>query len=262
MSNWAAAREWTHLACQPLSRAARANLPAVTDDSHSALLWNDRLELLCTAPLSRTVTLAIGFKPLRYVVVINDEPGAEFELVGTTGTDALAWLNDILRRRALRPADVADMPYTLPDTRDWSSAVVLQPDVSRLGLAISTAHAALTTLVRSLPALHPGPSPVRLWPHHFDIATLVQLKAGDPESAPSIGSGYSPGDGNYAEPYLYCSPYPQPTAHDLPEAPDGWHWHTAGFVSLVYTDPPIDAGAMGNAFRQAFQVAMTLIPPT
>ncbi|MEM8982932.1 MAG: hypothetical protein AAGC71_07900 [Pseudomonadota bacterium] len=214
---------------------------------------------MCTAPLSRTVTLALGFDPLRYVVVISDEAGAEFDLAATREADAVTWLNDVLRRRALHGADIADMPYTLAGPSDRVSSAELQPDVTRLGLSLAAAHAALTTLIGSLPALQPGPSPVRLWPHHFDIATLVQFVAGDPASAPSIGVGYSPGDDKYAVPYLYCSPYPQPSGTALPEPPGGWRWHTDGFVSLVLIEPSIDADVLGNAFRQAFYSAIPLV---
>ena len=54
--------------------------------------------------------------------------------------------------------------------------------------------------------LRPGPSPVRCWPHHFDIATCVALESGDPERERGIGTGLSPGDGTYGQPYFHVNP--------------------------------------------------------
>jgi hypothetical protein len=80
---------------------------------------------------------------------------------------------------------------------------------------------------------------VRCWPHHFDVATLVELEAGHAESARSIGVGFSPGDESYAQPYWYVSPWPRPDPATLPQAPMPGHWHTQGFTALVATGDDI-----------------------
>ena len=76
---------------------------------------------------------------------------------------------------------------------------------------------------------------MRCWPQHFDIAFLVALEEGPPESARSIGIGVSPGDGYYAQPYLYVSPYPRPDTENLPALPQGGRWHTKDFFGAVAT---------------------------
>ncbi|MEL7537115.1 MAG: hypothetical protein AAFZ58_08455 [Pseudomonadota bacterium] len=259
--NTPAARELVHDACQPLTRAARANLPAKPDDSHAAFHWSTQHDgLLRTEPMSRTTALAFDFDPARYVVLVDDEPHATLLLADVDHAGAEAWLDDVLVRRGMKPANVAEMPYTLPFSPDWSQFQSLAPRVAELGRAYAAINGALTDFIETLPALQPGPSPVTLWPHHFDMATLVQLVHGDAETAPSIGVGFSPGDDNYAMPYLYCSPYPQPGDEARHDPPPGWQWHTQGFVSLVLTTPHDDAGALANDFRQAFQVAMTTLP--
>jgi hypothetical protein len=42
--------------------------------------------------------------------------------------------------------------------------------------------------------VRPGPNEIRMWPHHFDIAVLVTLEEGDPETAKAFGFGFQPGD--------------------------------------------------------------------
>ncbi len=44
----------------------------------------------------------------------------------------------------------------------------------------------------------------------------------------------SPGDGSYAEPYWYVTPWPYPAAERLPELDTG-RWHTDGWVGAVLT---------------------------
>jgi hypothetical protein len=81
----------------------------------------------------------------------------------------------------------------------------------------------------------PNASPVRCWPHHFDIATLITLDPEkDPEQARAIGVGLSPGDGAYAEPYFYANPWPPPQNPNPPALETG-QWHTAGFFGAVLT---------------------------
>jgi hypothetical protein len=82
-------------------------------------------------------------------------------------------------------------------------------------------------------------SPVRCWPHHFDIATLVSIPGGAPGEVRTIGVGLSPGDGSYAEPYFYVTPWPAPDGPTLPELPAGAAWHRAGWFGAVLTGTAI-----------------------
>ena len=69
-----------------------------------------------------------------------------------------------------------------------------------------------------------------MWPHHFDLATLISL-----QGETTVGVGFSPGDGSYPEPYWYVSPWPYP--ENTPEWPleSGGRWHTQGFTAAVLT---------------------------
>jgi len=78
-------------------------------------------------------------------------------------------------------------------------------------------------------------SPVRCWPHHFDIASLTTLPAQNAGSAKYIGAGLSPGDEYYDEPYFYVSVYPKPDPRLLPTLPMLGHWHERDFVAAVAT---------------------------
>lgn len=81
-----------------------------------------------------------------------------------------------------------------------------------------------------------GASPIRVWPHHFDLATLIQLDPDAPsESARTIGVGLSPGDAGYPQPYFYVTPWPYPPADGLVELDSRGCWHTEGWVGAILT---------------------------
>ena len=83
---------------------------------------------------------------------------------------------------------------------------------------------------------HAGAGAVRVWPHHFDIATLIALDTdADPERARSIGVGMTPGDASYPQPYYYVLPWPTPASDELPLLEGGGRWQREGWVGAVLT---------------------------
>ncbi len=89
-----------------------------------------------------------------------------------------------------------------------------------------------------------GAAPVRVWPHHFDVGSVLPLGPAAGESAPSIGIGLSPGDEGIDEPYLYVTPWPAPET--LPELPAGGRWHREGWTGAVLTGSEIVAAGAGE----------------
>jgi len=78
-------------------------------------------------------------------------------------------------------------------------------------------------------------SPIRCWPHHFDIATLIEVAPARGDAPPrTISLGMEPGDGYYAEPYFYASMYPPPAADaPRPSLAGGGSWHTREWIGAV-----------------------------
>ena len=71
------------------------------------------------------------------------------------------------------------------------------------------------------------PSIVQLWPEHFDIA----IDMGDEASGSRANYGFSPGDANHDEPYVYVGPW-------AAERAAGPLWNARGFpgAELAYSD--------------------------
>ena len=210
-SNYGASLLEVHWAAQLPAAASRLLTPSA-DYSHTNLLVEG--ECLQGRPLPdgrraglipRTLTLTLG--------------QASLELAGHTLSDGLAWLSaELGHDLSLLEHDLPERPRDAPFKRYGAEG--------QLQAWFVAAQAALSQLA----AAHGG-SEVRLWPHHFDIATLVELDPGGAESARSINVGLSPGDGAYPEPYWYVTPWPWP-ADQVPTLSVG-HWHTAGFSAAV-----------------------------
>jgi hypothetical protein len=229
----AAARALAHRAVQWPTRAARANLAPVPDDSHTALSWDPARAALVSAPLRKDVRvgLRMGIHELIFMKGRNVESLA---LAGVTEAETGRWLDKRLEREGLEPASGVKLPYDLPRTL-FGRPAEEAPALATLAGWFAAGAEVLEELRKKLAKLKPGPSPVRCWPHHFDIAILVALESGDPEHAKSIGIGLSPGDDYYAQPYVYLTPYPKPDTENLPALPPGGRWHTRDFFGAVAT---------------------------
>lgn len=227
------ARAVAHAAAQLLYRTAVANIAPLPGDEHSNLGWDvDRFQ---THPLNASgLMAALRLDPLE--LSVGEE---KLLLAGVSVTDALDWIDRVLADNGLKPASPVAVTYDLPDDVAGVTAFTQVEGLAELANWFALAAASLQAFAGSVSDLEPGPSPVRCWPHHFDIATYVGLEAGDFETARGIGVGLSPGDGSYDEPYFYVNPWPHLDAAGLPDPIAPGRWHTQGFVGSVATGSEI-----------------------
>ena len=266
-----AARIAAHVAVQPLSKAARANMTAREDDSHSSVEWIPEDAMFRTHAFEGTgavVHVGLGLVPLRMVVLRDGEPVAELDLAGKGTDDAESWLDAELMRLGLAPASPIEQPFEMPeDTRALTVYPADQSGLAELAEWYSLGKAALEQVVPDAAGEKPGPSPIVCWPHHFDIATYVGLEEGDFETARGIGIGLSPGDETYDQPYVFIYPWPRPNPADLPDDPIApGRWQSEGFTgsgatgeALAELDDPL-AGTV-SFMRESYAAAHRLLTP-
>jgi len=211
----------------------------------------------------------LGLRPADLTLVLhepqdrNGGPRRELPLAGRTLDEARRWAAE-----ALGAVATVVPSYEMP-----------QHPVAHRGTFTGGDRAALAELerwyasadwslreVRRTPSYALGnSSPVRCWPHHFDIATLIELPpTGASVATQTIGVGLSPGDGSYAEPYFYVTPWPRPANPDdprlpaLPVLPGGAAWHRTGWFGAVLTATAIFADANGSPSTRAELVSQFL----
>jgi hypothetical protein len=249
------ARLELHWAAQIVSAAGATLLEPRPDASHTNLGWERGM--LTGHPIARASgrRAALRFADLAIVVVeASGEEGRSLPLTGKTLDEGTAWLAHELGCKALaRPV------HDLPDHAVSGGAAFAGEDApARVELARWMGDA--DDVLRAIARENEGASDVRCWPHHFDIATLLAL-GGDR----TIGVGLSPGDGSYAEPYFYVTPWPYPKrGTTLPSLPFG-QWHIEGWTgavlvgsSLARVAPEEQERAASDMLRAAIHGSMAL----
>lgn len=220
------ARLTVHHAIQPLASLANVAVPAKDDDSHTALHYSGGA--LWTAILSGGRRAGLRVDDL--VLVVQGPDGDTVSSQDVAG-HTVGELEDFLK--ATCEVHALEHPgYELPDHPSASGAPFVSPSVEALhALAgwFSLASRTLDGVVKG----QEGSTPVRCWPHHFDIATLIVLE-GEGQDMKSVGVGLSPGDGGVNEPYWYVNAWPAPSdPTNLPELPAGGRWNREGWFGAV-----------------------------
>jgi hypothetical protein len=228
------ARLQAHYAVQWLARAARAYATPRPDDGHTNLGWD--VGALTTHPLPQHIVLGLDLAGLTLNLWDRpDKAGAPaLRLDGRRDADIRDWLGGQLGARGFDPAALdAPLPYQIPDhpLAHGASYAAAENSVALAELVAwySNADGILGEVRQEIVARGVAAPPVRCWPHHFDLDSLIAL--GPP--ARTVGLGFCPGDEYYDEPYFYISAYPPPDIASLPSLPSIGHWHTHHFTAAV-----------------------------
>lgn len=231
-SKMCGAVEIAHAAVQWPARFARGAVPPQPDDAHASLYWRRDLQALSTdaAPLDgRAVAVALRVHDLRLMILVDGAIADGLSLHGVKDSDAGGWLRAALGGRGLALNALSEAaPYELPAYADMTGrrhdAHSEIAGLSELARAFDAADSVLNAFVET----EDGASPVRLWPHHFDIATLVTL---DAERA--VGAGLAIPDKLYDELYWYAYPWPRHERKGLPRLKSKGRYQKKGFFGAV-----------------------------
>jgi hypothetical protein len=200
-----------HWAAQIASAPGTTLLEPRDDASHTNLGWDRSARALAGHPVGgRRSALRLEDATL-LVVDEAAKPIATKALAGETLESALAWLGTHYDGAKLRRPEHELPPHPVASGAPFSGAG--SPELALL-------------YARADEIISPIATPVRCWPHHFDIAAL--MSTGDERT---IGVGLSPGDASYAEPYWYVTPWPYPKS-ELPALARGT-WHRDGWTGAV-----------------------------
>ena len=239
------ARLQAHFGAQWLARAARASIAPRPGDGHTNLGWDNGC--LRTHRLSDGARLALRIADLSLVVQNPAGDAPSLPLDGRGDADVRAWLGPLMQTKGLdaRLLD-APSPYEMPEhVLARAGRYARMPALGALADWFANADLALGEIREGLVNRGLNAPPVRLWPHHFDLDTLVAFTTKEGEDG-SMGVGFSPGDEYYDEPYFYVSLHPAPHVTMLPGLPAIGHWHTDDFTAAIATASRIVA-AKGQA---------------
>jgi hypothetical protein len=241
------ARLQAHHAVQWVARAAHANLMPMPGDTQSNLGWDPTQGALVSHELrgrsGETLRVGLTIGTMTLIVLRGASVIDQFALDGKRHAEAGTWLDAICSASGLSLPSGATLPYAIPAHPVGDGAAYACGPYRGEFPVIANWFACADDMLGAIHAALPqgAASPVRCWPHRFDIATLWTLGNGDPETAPSVGIGMSPGDACYAQPYFYVAPWPRPAPEKLPPLPPPGDWHTSEFIGAVLTGEAIVA---------------------
>ena len=230
-------------AAQWLARFARGYLAPVEDDSHTSLEWRRDLHMMVTNEADaggRRVAMGLDPRDLVLVFLIDGRAETALALHSLTDAAAGAWVRAGVRDLGLAPEALdAPSPYELPPSPYAEGAPYdSHKDVAALAEGaryLDNAAMLLADLVETHRDVKPGSAPVRLWPHHFDLATIITLEEGPFEMARAVGAGLAVPDKLYKEFYFYTYPWPREPRKGLPKLRANCSYQYDGFFGAVQT---------------------------
>jgi hypothetical protein len=227
-----------HYAIQFIAATGAALAEPLPDYSHTSLVWNPTLEIFVGPAIRAAQSFQVALDPTNLMLILSNRQNktiAALPLDGKTMAEGLNWLKQEIANMEVDPDRIVFLDYPADDFSDHALAHGATFDASQdLGLSeladyYANTHLLLQTVLTDIE----DSSSIRIWPHHFDMASLIMLPSNQEGISLTIGVGLSPGDASYNEPYWYVSPYPYPGTASLP-ALDGYGvWHTQHWVGAV-----------------------------
>jgi hypothetical protein len=229
-----------HWALQIVGAVPLAFLEQTPDSSHANLGWVPDDATFVTRRVGASQAIRVGLEVVDFRLAIRDDADAVVDalpLEGKSLDEGYGWMAEMMGQYGV--GDVEATALHRPE-RDFPAHPVRTGAPFTGGDPQARAELARwydnsLLLLSEVAQEHGNASPVRTWPHHFDMATLLTLEPGeDPERMRSVGVGMTPGDASYSEPYIYAAPWPVPTSPNvLPSLDGGGTWHTEGWVGPV-----------------------------
>src|SRR6266404_6382113 len=178
------ARLQAHYAVQWLARAARAYDPPQPDDEHTNLGWDGALDGFTTHPLKDGAWLSLKITDLTLALHVGEgrTQVQSFSLDGRSDAQARQWLSEQLGAQGLDAHALdAPSPYEMPAHAVSQGAAYgpagLADALAELAAWFGNARHSLDSIQRQMMGRKLAASPLRCWPHHFDLATLTKLPA-------------------------------------------------------------------------------------
>lgn len=250
----AGARLQLHWAAQAAAAVGKQLLPHRPDFGEQSFQWLGQHRALGQGLVEAGKPFRAALRPSSPALLIlsgSDETVRELPLDGRTLDEMYEWMAGEVETLLGHPLEKPlERPGELP-AHPFGTGAPFSAGDGKAFDELGRYFANLDRLLRRIEDRNPGASPVRCWPHHFDLATLIVLDPeADPEHARSIGVGLSPGDGTYPEPYLYVLPWPKSQGKALPELAGGGRWHTEGWTGAVLEANSFTAAGSNGAQAQ------------
>jgi hypothetical protein len=230
-----------HYAVQFIAIIGSALAEPLPDYSHTSLQWHPELEVFVGTLIRTIKPFRVALDPVSLTAIILDKQGdtiATFTLHQQTMKEALDWHKQEIAKLGVDVSNIELPTYPPADFPDHVIAhdATFDANSGQFGRQeLANYYANTNQILQEIVAIAEEASAIHIWPHHFDIATLITLGGTKNGELMTVGIGMSPGDTSYNEPYWYVSPYPYPNLENLPPLDGNGFWHTQHWVGAVLT---------------------------
>lgn len=226
-----------HWAVQLVAAAGQTFAEKRDDDSHRAMTWDTTHKAFVGAPFAGPYPFRVGLRPEDLTLLLLDrteEALGALPLPGKSIEEGYEWLRvGLATYMGGAPALIERPEYDMPEHPVGVGARFSTRYGDELS-ALSALFATASSLLEELISTRPDASPVRCWPHHFDLATLLTVETDDDgKASKTVGVGLAPTGGGYDAWYWYVTPWPYPEIEALPELSGPGAWHTEGWTGAV-----------------------------
>lgn len=227
-----------HYAIQLIAATGAALAEPLPDYSHTSLTWHSGLDIFLGAAIRATTPFQVALDPVSLTLVLLDqqrETIAAFSLPEKTMGEGLNWLQEAVSQLGADGNKIAFLEYPPDDfpNHPLAHGATFAANQAVALRALTAYYANTHLLLQSIIATTEDATAAHIWPHHFDLATLIMLPRTKDGNPLTVGVGLSPGDTSYNEPYWYVSPYPYPDTASLPALDGDGFWHTEPWVGAV-----------------------------
>lgn len=239
----------THYACQAVAEGGKSWAQEQADDSHSSLIWvpdTHRLpdQFFAGVLVQGERDARVLLRPWDMKLFVVDGVGSPLDMVDAEGRsvdELIAWVRETLeshvgaQQQDSRPAP--DLPeHPIGDGHAFGTP-------NQLAMAeVIRFYANADALLQRVAQLIETTDEPRVWPHHFDIASLATIdRDGNGAMTKTIGVGLTPPDPLSDTGYWYVSPWSRDDASvtgPWPDLPLGrWHQRDGSMpIAVLSTD--------------------------
>jgi hypothetical protein len=256
------AREQAHWAAQVVAAAGETFCPREPDTSHTSMIWDPtRAELVGrTLPGEKEIRIALRIQDFQLCLLGTGlfrrlagatASNAEIDLDGRSLAEAYRWASEQIRIATEGQLDQAlkHPRFELPEHPLGRGGLFARdPGLPELSRWYANAETELRRVARE----NRGAGLVRCWPHHFDLATLIEVAPAGGQR--TVGVGLSPGDAGIDEPYFYVTHFPVNPKLSLPRLEAGEWIRTSWAGAALRGSRVVAAGDPGpqQVLVQAF----------
>lgn len=230
------ARNMAHEAIQLIASTGISFVQKRDDDSHTNCEWSRSLKALVGNLFGKNNEICLGLNIADFKLLLLKENWTiikELELVDKNLDEVMDWMKNYFENKGLDFSQFTlDKHYEIPMKNVFEGGKFKVENTQafhELSDYFTNADLILRSYINELT----NATPVRCWPHHFDIASLLNIGQ---VKLQSIGIGLSPGDNSNNEPYFYVTmwPYPDLEKISLPDISIG-KWNVDGWIGASLT---------------------------